>query len=359
MAQITNSKFIGDGVIVDADINASANITRSKLASGSGNHVVVNDGSGVLTSEAQLAISRGGTGQSTATAAFDALSPTTSKGDLIVRDATTNVRKAVGSNGTFLKADSADSTGIVWASLTSTIGYRSVTTTDTVTTSDDNMILSGTNFTSTLPSAVGIVGKTFKFVHNGTSLTNNYTIASTGGESIVGFDSTSTSFVLYTKGEVLVIQSTGSAWQVVDRKTETNWVSFTPTFQGLGTVTNIQFRWKRAGNSMLISGRARTGTPTATEVQISLPGSSIVSTLLTSREGVGIFVRNSSGAAAGEKGGQVLATSGDDFLNVGPRETFSSTNSNWNQDVNGSANFTNNDDFTINTVEVPISGWRA
>lgn len=49
--------------IEDADIKSGAAIARSKLAAGSNNHVIINDGSGVLNSEAQLATSRGGTGQ--------------------------------------------------------------------------------------------------------------------------------------------------------------------------------------------------------------------------------------------------------------------------------------------------------
>lgn len=53
---------IGSGVIVNADINASAAISRSKLASGTGNYVVINDGAGAMSQEAQLANSRGGTG---------------------------------------------------------------------------------------------------------------------------------------------------------------------------------------------------------------------------------------------------------------------------------------------------------
>lgn len=50
--------------IVDSDVNASAAIARSKLAAGTAGHVVVNNGTtGVMTSEAQLNIARGGTGQ--------------------------------------------------------------------------------------------------------------------------------------------------------------------------------------------------------------------------------------------------------------------------------------------------------
>lgn len=46
---------------------------------------------------------------------FDTIAPTTTKGDLIVRNATTNVREPVGSNGQVVTADSAQASGIKWA----------------------------------------------------------------------------------------------------------------------------------------------------------------------------------------------------------------------------------------------------
>lgn len=103
--------------IVNADIAAAAAIARSKLGLGTANHVVINDGTGAFSSEAQLAISRGGTGQSTQTSAFDALAPTTTKGDLPVHNGTDNVRLPVGSNGLVLTANSAQSTGLEWTSV--------------------------------------------------------------------------------------------------------------------------------------------------------------------------------------------------------------------------------------------------
>ena len=57
---------IGAGTLVDADINASAAISRSKIAAGTADHVIINDGSGNLSSEAVLSVSRGGTGSGTA-----------------------------------------------------------------------------------------------------------------------------------------------------------------------------------------------------------------------------------------------------------------------------------------------------
>lgn len=53
---------IGAGVVDDADVATNANIARSKLASGNANYVLINDASGVMSAEARLATTRGGTG---------------------------------------------------------------------------------------------------------------------------------------------------------------------------------------------------------------------------------------------------------------------------------------------------------
>jgi hypothetical protein len=62
-----------------------------------------------------VAITNGGTGQTTQTAAFDALSPTTTKGDLIVHNGTDNIRIPVGADTYVLTADSAEPSGLIWA----------------------------------------------------------------------------------------------------------------------------------------------------------------------------------------------------------------------------------------------------
>lgn len=62
-----------------------------------------------------LPIANGGTNAATKTAAFDNLSPLTTKGDLIAHDGANNVRQGVGTDGQFLKADSAAASGVSWA----------------------------------------------------------------------------------------------------------------------------------------------------------------------------------------------------------------------------------------------------
>lgn len=95
-----------------------------------------------------LALNKGGTGQTTQTAAFDALAPTTTKGDIIVSNGSDNVRLAVGAtNGHVLQVDSAETTGVKWG-LTPGIKTRFMTTPVTVTntgseTTIDSFTLSG------------------------------------------------------------------------------------------------------------------------------------------------------------------------------------------------------------------------
>lgn len=80
-----------------------------------------------------LPIANGGTGQTTKTAAFDALSPVTTKGDLIVSDGTDNVRLPVGTDNYVLTADSAQATGVKWALST---GSGATITNDTATSTN-------------------------------------------------------------------------------------------------------------------------------------------------------------------------------------------------------------------------------
>jgi len=86
-----------------------------KSATGSG---YVKTASGVYANVATIPIADGGTGQITNTAAFNALSPVTTKGDLILRNTTDSVRLGVGTNGQILTADSAETTGVKWSTPT-------------------------------------------------------------------------------------------------------------------------------------------------------------------------------------------------------------------------------------------------
>lgn len=51
----------------------------------------------------------------------------------------------------------------------------------------------------------------------------------------------------------------------------TAWQGYTPTFQGFGTPTNVEFEWRQNGESVEIRGKFTSGTPTAVEARVGLP----------------------------------------------------------------------------------------
>lgn len=79
-----------------------------------------------------LPVVNGGTGASTALGSFNAISPLTTKGDLIGRDSTNNIRIPVGINNQYLIADSSQASGLLWAGIDR--DFQTVSTLDSTST---------------------------------------------------------------------------------------------------------------------------------------------------------------------------------------------------------------------------------
>ncbi len=135
--QETTINFIGTGVTVtDNALNSRTDVT---ITGGTFNQTI--EGQGVakpqepilnfasaiftvtdnpgntstdITITTPISIALGGSGQATKTLAFDALSPLTTKGDLIASNGTDNIRVGVGTNGQVLQADSTATGGVSW-----------------------------------------------------------------------------------------------------------------------------------------------------------------------------------------------------------------------------------------------------
>ena len=238
------------------DIHVRDATTDARLPVGSNGQFLVADSaqSTGLAWQATLPIANGGTGQSSQSAAFNALSPMTTKGDIIAGAASgAGTRVAIGSNDQFLIADSAQSTGVKWSSLpTSTVtsltedtapdiladmllsyddnaaafkkvlpvrlhktNVTTVTSNATLTATDEYVeaSASGGAFTITLPAVSGTSGRSYVIKKiSASSATLTVTIDGNGSETIDG----SLTKVLHLLNESIHIKSNGSAWYVVD-----------------------------------------------------------------------------------------------------------------------------------------------
>ncbi len=169
------------GVIVDADINSSAAIDRTKLASGTADHVLINDGSGVMSSEAQLTQERGGTNLDTSSSTGF---PTISSGTWSVGAFTGNQRVDVSFD--------ANRKGVYYVNFpfACTVTNIKIRATDTIEATNDGVI----NFKDN--SGTNMVGGSLS------SGSINITAASVIGD---GFTSTITSNNTFTANQEMQI----------------------------------------------------------------------------------------------------------------------------------------------------------
>lgn len=216
-----------------------------------------------------LPIANGGTGGSSASTSFDALAPTTTRGDLIARNATTNTRLAIGAANTVLRTNGTDpSWGAVnlGTDITGTLLVANGGTGDNAFTL--NGVLYGNNSSAVQVTSAGITGQilsgntgsapTFSSVSS-----NLDTIGSTQGQ------------LLYRNASAWVALATGTMGQVLTTQGAAANPSWT-TVTGTGTVTSVD----GAGGT---TGLTLTGGPITTAGTLTLGG-----TLVPANGGTGL-----------------------------------------------------------------------
>jgi hypothetical protein len=169
---------------------------------------------GAIAPTTALAIANGGTGQTSKTPAFDALSPTTTKGDLIAYDGTDNVRLGVGTNGYVLTADSAQSSGLSWTAVSGT-----GTVTSVAATVPSFLSVAGSPITSSGTLAITYSGTALPILNGGTGQTtagtafNALSPITTTGDLIIGNGTNSaTRLAIGASTYVLTSNGTTATW---------------------------------------------------------------------------------------------------------------------------------------------------
>lgn len=133
----------------------------------------------------------------------------------------------------------------------------SKTTTYAIANTDYAILCSGSAFTVTLPTAVGISGKPFIIKKTDFSLTNIITIATTSSQTIDGVTTTT----LNTQNESVYLYSDGANWQILERVIPSEVVAYTPVFgAGFGTVSGVSGASRRVKDCLEFWAKWTNGT---------------------------------------------------------------------------------------------------
>jgi len=283
---------------------ASGTTTLSRLADVATGNVLLSGGVGVAPSWGQvsltsavtgtLPVANGGTGQTTASAAFNALSPITSQGDLILGTGTNTAgRLAIGANGYVL---TSNGTTASWAASTGGVtSFSAGTTGFTPNTATTGAI----TLAGTLNVANGGTGQT-----TATAAFNALSPITSTGDLIIGNGTNSaTRLAIGTNGYVLTSNGTTASWQAssggVTSLTAGTGISLSGS-TGAVTVTNSGVTSAVAGTGVSVSGSTGAvtfsiGQSVATSATVTF-GSVTASTGTTTTAGA--FTSSSAGSTS-------------------------------------------------------------
>jgi hypothetical protein len=285
-----------------------------------------------------LPIGNGGTGQVTANAAFNALSPATTKGDLVAYG-TTAARLAVGADSYGLEADSAQTLGIRWVNkgtgqknymgtgANSASGWLNSSTGTLVTTETSQALLPAGSTQTTGLKFLRSVGTDYSYKRftldpsdygKKLGIVKELSYAGAAGDYTVRVFSNTASNYAGTSTELTVAPSTslpsgtgqyqmdfdssGSTAPYLEVRVYGNagttalyvnnflvgpgvrgsqpaigpWTSYTPTYTNFGTVTTQVAEYRRVGDSMEIRGRFTMGTGVGSNALIGLPAGTTI-----------------------------------------------------------------------------------
>ena len=311
---LTNKSINADSNTItnidNADIKAGADIARNKIANGTASHVVINDGSGTLSSEATLSKVRGGSGQDNSSLTFPAsgtlatlagteslsnktiaspeittLANLQNQGAVRFSEQTGNGSNYIGftapdavtNNVTFKWPNGDGSSGQVlstngsavlsWATSTSATLTTSTQTSSSFSAAVNNLYLIDTtsnNVTANLPTAVGIGGQ--RIVFKVINATNDFIADGNSTETIDG----NANFYLTGLYESVTLVSDGANWVVAAYSgadyitgavtTATNWTFTAGQYGDFASFTLTPGEWDLSAKLQVVNNGATTYT---------------------------------------------------------------------------------------------------
>lgn len=320
-------------ISVSQSAGGAAYTLQMPLAQGGASTVLQNNGAGSLSWAAALT------------------NPMTSPGDIIVGSGGGSaIRLGVGNNNMVLKASSVSSTSVKWDYPDGDV--TSVTSNTTLNANTGLLIVGSGTSTITLPSAVGLTGQRFKFVYNlGTA--DPVTIYTSSSQTMNLGSSTLTT--INTRGEVLELNVVSSQGFVIsNRKAQTDFITYTPTYSAFGTATASYVISKRVGDSLHVQGRFTAGTVTAAEPRVSLAVYGFNLTVDPVKTPVVKECGNWSASFAGGQG-PILINGGTTYLNFG---AVSGTQAGLTVLSDATTTFPNNATVIFDAM-IPILGWNS
>lgn len=218
--------------------------------------------------------------------------------------------------------------------------------TTTYTASTETVIpcdATSAGFTVALPAAASNIGKKYIIVKTDSTF-NAVTIDGNASETING----ATTRTLNTQYEAVQIVCDGANWYLTNAYTNGAFTSYTPTFTGLGTVTNNVSFWRRLADSIEIIGRTTAGTAAASTASLTLP------------TGLSIDTAKTSASLNFVAGNGFVATTTPLAINVITSPGTSTTIlylTRGSSLMNGST-LLGNSEIVQFSIKVPISGWN-
>lgn len=281
----------------------------------------------------------------------------TAKGDLYVATASNTVtRLAVGADNTFLKADSGQSSGVIWASPSgAALAVTSKTTTYTATTADDIILAStsGGAWTLTLYAASGNSGKILRVKKT----TNDFSVLTIDGNASETIDGATTT-TLDTQYEELQIVCDGTNWHILQRHIPSVVTSYSSTWGHSTNVSATVSYWARSEDRIKIWGRITYGgANTQGALTMTIPTGLTIDTAKitsTTRATLGKHTFYDSSADIYYEGAPRYNSTTTLGFTKGEQTAGSGIDSSANRPVTFASG-----DFLDFFAEVPISGWKG